>query len=356
MVQAAFTDPYFDPSRVLTATTVGDLFRHSVSYPTPSPLASPLVLKWGHMQTPGGLFRAWAHVIVVLTADGFLHVFDGKDDIASAPPAPLYVAPPPEPPHPTTTTTTTTGHRPPSPANIAIPPHTSPICARVMPGVTGGALVRLPHPGPAHWGACVTHGSSLVCHHMCHHRPVHVEVPTFGDGAGLGVSATAAAASIPVTSPASPGSSPAPAGGGDPSQAAHRDALGPVDGTPGRGQRPGSATGGHGGASSAGSVVGGSGSVGKAPLAVPVPVAPTLEDAVRMVKCASRVPDHSVVLGHCKLQFGTKAHEHALELEERVTSMLLFSSSRKLVLRADSPGDMLHWMQLLSASIEAWSV
>ena len=76
---------------MLSANTVGDLFRHRVPYPTPSPLASPLVLKWGHMQSPGGLFRAWVNVIAVLTADGFLHVFDGKDDISTAPPAPPYV-------------------------------------------------------------------------------------------------------------------------------------------------------------------------------------------------------------------------------------------------------------------------
>ncbi len=86
-----------------------------------------------------------------------------------------------------------------------------------------------------------------------------------------------------------------------------------------------------------------------------VPAAGTLEDAVRMVKCAARVPDHTVSLAHCKLQFGPKAQDSTLEIEERVTSMLVFTTTRKMVLRAESPAELLHWMQLLSSAIEAWS-
>ncbi len=72
--------------------TVLDLFRHSQPYPLPSPLASPLVVQWGAMSTPGGLFRAWAPVFVVLTVTGCLHVFDKQSDVGAAPPPlPGYV-------------------------------------------------------------------------------------------------------------------------------------------------------------------------------------------------------------------------------------------------------------------------
>ena len=57
----------------------------------------------------------------------------------------------------------------------------------------------------------------------------------------------------------------------------------------------------------------------------------------------------------CKLQFGPKAQDSTLEIEERVTSMLVFTTTRKMVLRAESPAELLHWMQLLSSAIEAWS-
>jgi hypothetical protein len=40
--------------------------------------------------------------------------------------------------------------------------------------------------------------------------------------------------------------------------------------------------------------------------------------------------------------------------------MLVFTTTRKMVLRAESPAEqlhpeLLHWMQLLSSAIEAWS-
>lgn len=50
----------------------------------PSPLLSPLVVRWGRAEMQsGGLFRRWKLVTLVLTVRGNLFVFDDEDDLAT---------------------------------------------------------------------------------------------------------------------------------------------------------------------------------------------------------------------------------------------------------------------------------
>jgi hypothetical protein len=50
-----------------------------------SPLASPLVVRVGQLQRQVGLLKSWKQGIAVLTRDGFLHIFDTEDDLATHP-------------------------------------------------------------------------------------------------------------------------------------------------------------------------------------------------------------------------------------------------------------------------------
>ena len=51
-------------------------------------------------------------------------------------------------------------------------------------------------------------------------------------------------------------------------------------------------------------------------------------------KAASAEPARTLDLRRCKLQFGTQAPDHSFELYETVSKMVVFKSTRRLLLRA----------------------
>jgi hypothetical protein len=56
-----------------------------VPFDVPSPLGSPLVVRWGALEVRGGgIFRSWSGARAVLTNAGVLHVFGAADDVATS--------------------------------------------------------------------------------------------------------------------------------------------------------------------------------------------------------------------------------------------------------------------------------
>ncbi len=78
-----------------------------------------------------------------------------------------------------------------------------------------------------------------------------------------------------------------------------------------------------------------------------------MQEAVKRAKAESNMPALSINLSQSKLLFATRIHEDAFELEERVTSMLVFKSKRRVVLRTETPAALLEWMQAISLMLDA---
>jgi hypothetical protein len=79
----------------------------------------------------------------------------------------------------------------------------------------------------------------------------------------------------------------------------------------------------------------------------------TLAEALKQCKAAGRAPEQTLQLAACRVSPAPKAHPHALEIEERTTTLLLFASSRKVVLRAEDAAEAERWLRLLQAGVEA---